>query len=69
MNRVTAAQRKAQAYTVSRNIEAEAGKIALATEWPIAQAFEQVFQDKELLARCHNIAPVETFPPDWTEPE
>jgi hypothetical protein len=68
MSRLTANQRKAQAYAVSRKIEQEAGKIAAEQNCSLSDALSAVWHDHALLERCHDVAPVSSFPPDWKEP-
>lgn len=53
--RFTKEQRKAQAATASANIDREALRIQRETGCSMGDAYKAVYNDADLLARCHAV--------------
>lgn len=65
----TKAQRRGQAWLISRNIETEAAELAAKEGISQVEAIERVFADPEAMDRCHNVPRVKEINPEWREPE
>jgi hypothetical protein len=65
----TANQRRAQAHAAGQNIQREAHRIAAEKDCDLSAALADVFSDRTLLAKCHDVPPLASFPSKWTEPE
>ncbi len=62
-------QHRGQAFAASRAIEDAAARIAALQGISIEDAIKQVFQDQELLAKCHAAAPrMRDIQATWTDP-
>ncbi len=61
-------QRRGQAFLASQNIQREAQRIAADHGITEEAAVAVVFNDPELLAKCHGVPKAETINPKWVAP-